>query len=113
MSTVAGRVGLVNDRWLVFAKLGGGWVQSDETDGECPWLAEAWNGRSTNGGWLIGGGIKYRLQIALDRQNRRQPPDRTVKLEFGHGPGGGIEPRLQTIKAGINYKFESGLTCRG
>ena len=31
MSTVAGRVGLVNDRWLVFAKLGGGWVQSDAT----------------------------------------------------------------------------------
>jgi hypothetical protein len=28
---VAGRVGLVNDRWLVFAKLGGGWVQSDAT----------------------------------------------------------------------------------
>jgi opacity protein-like surface antigen len=29
ISTVAGRVGLVNDRWLVFAKLGGGWVQSN------------------------------------------------------------------------------------
>ena len=24
MSTVGGRIGLVNDRWLVFAKLGGG-----------------------------------------------------------------------------------------
>ena len=31
ISTVAGRVGLVNDRWLVFAKLGGGWVQSNAT----------------------------------------------------------------------------------
>jgi len=29
ISTVAGRLGLVDDRWLVFAKLGGGWVQSD------------------------------------------------------------------------------------
>jgi opacity protein-like surface antigen len=27
ISTVAGRFGLVNDRWLVFGKLGGGWVQ--------------------------------------------------------------------------------------
>ena len=31
ISTVAGRVGLVDDRWLVFAKAGGGWVQSNAT----------------------------------------------------------------------------------
>ena len=31
IGTVAGRIGLVNDRWLVFAKLGGGWVHSNAT----------------------------------------------------------------------------------
>ena len=29
IGTVAGRVGLVNDQWLVFAKFGGGWVHSN------------------------------------------------------------------------------------
>ena len=57
MSTVAGRVGLVNDRWLVFAKLGGGWVQSDAIV-NLPG-SPSWTGSSTNGGWLIGGGIEY------------------------------------------------------
>jgi hypothetical protein len=36
---VAGRIGLVNDQWLVFAKLGGGWVHSSAT----------LNGRAPNG----------------------------------------------------------------
>ena len=31
IGTAAGRIGLVDDEWLVFAKLGGGWVQSDAT----------------------------------------------------------------------------------
>src|SRR5262245_47560881 len=31
ISTVAGRVGLVEDRWLLYAKVGGGWVHSDAT----------------------------------------------------------------------------------
>ena len=90
MSTVAGRVGLVNDRWLVFAKLGGGWVQSDATV-NLPG-SPSWNGSSTNGGWLIGGGIEYGFKAALDRQARIRL-SRTIKLEFGHGPCGGVEPR--------------------
>jgi opacity protein-like surface antigen len=39
IGTVAGRIGLVNDQWLVFAKLGGGWVHSSAT----------LNGRAPNG----------------------------------------------------------------
>jgi hypothetical protein len=33
IGTVAGRVGLVEDRWLVYGKFGGGWVQSDASHG--------------------------------------------------------------------------------
>ena len=71
MSTVAGRVGLVNDRWLVFAKLGGGWVHSSAIV-NVPG-SPSWNGSSTNGGWLIGGGIEYGFKSHW-----------TVKLEYDY-----------------------------
>ena len=105
MSTVAGRVGLVNDRWLVFAKLGGGWVHSDATV-NVPG-SPSWNGSSTNGGWLIGGGIEYGFKAHW-----------TVKLEYDYlalsnwnsatVPAVALSRDVQMIKAGINYKFESG-----
>ena len=106
MSTAAGRVGLVNDRWLVFAKLGGGWVQSDATV-NVPG-SPSWNGSHTNSGWLIGGGIEYGFKAHW-----------TVKLEYDYlalsnwnsatVPTVGMNRDVQMIKAGINYKFESGL----
>ena len=106
MSTVGGRIGLVNDRWLVFAKLGGGWVHSDATV-NIPG-SPSWNGSSTNGGWLIGGGIEYGFKAHW-----------TVKLEYDYlalsnwnsatVPAVGLSRDVQMIKAGINYKFESGL----
>ena len=105
MSTLAGRVGLVNDRWLVFAKLGGGWVQSDVTVSVLGLSSR--DGSSTNGGWLIGGGIEYGFKANW-----------TVKLEYDYlalsnwhsatFPAVGLSRDVQMIKAGINYKFESG-----
>ena len=107
-STVGARVGLVNDRWLVFAKLGGGWVGSDAIV-NIPG-SPSWTGSSTNGGWLVGGGIEYGFK-----------PHWTVKLEYDYlavsnwnsatVPVVALNHDLQTIKAGINYKFESGTTA--
>jgi opacity protein-like surface antigen len=107
MSTVAGRVGLVNDRWLVFAKLGGGWVQSNATVNVA---GPSWSGSNTNGGWLLGGGIEYGFK-----------PHWTVKLEYDYlalsnwtsatVPAVTLNRDLQMIKAGINYKFESGVSA--
>jgi opacity protein-like surface antigen len=106
ISTVGARVGLVNDRWLVFAKLGGGWVHSDATV-NVPG-SPSWNGSSTNGGWLIGGGIEYGFKAHW-----------TVKLEYDYlalsnwisptVPAVTLNRDVQMIKAGINYKFESGV----
>ena len=48
----------MNDRWLVFAKLGGGWVHSSAIV-NLPESCRVGSGSSTNGGWLIGGGIEY------------------------------------------------------
>ena len=89
IGTVAGRIGLVNDRWLVFAKLGGGWVNSNAT---LNLPGTVWNGSSTSSGWLAGGWHRIRLQVALDRQTRIRL-SRAIKLEFSHGPFGGFEPR--------------------
>ena len=107
MSTVAGRVGLVNDRWLLFAKLGGGWVQSNAA---VNLLGSTWNGPATNGGWLLGGGIEYGFK-----------PHWTVKLEYDYLalsnwtsatiPAVSLNHDLQMVKAGINYKFESGVAA--
>ena len=105
MSTLAGRVGFVDDRWLVFAKLGGGWVQSDATV-NLP--GSSWSGSNTNSGWLVGGGVEYGFKAHW-----------TVKLEYDYlapsnwtsatVPAVQLNRNLQMIKAGINYKFESGV----
>ena len=107
ISTVAGRFGVVNDRWLVFAKLGGGWVQSNAAV-NVP--GPSWNGSSTNGGWLVGGGIEYGFKANW-----------TVKLEYDYlaqsnwtsatVPTVTLNRDFQMIKAGINYKFESGVSA--
>ena len=106
IGTVAGRLGLVNDRWLVFAKLGGGWVQSNTT---LNLPGAVWNGSSTSSGWLAGAGIEYGFK-----------PHWTVKLEYDYlglsnwtaatVPAVGFRD-LQMVKAGINYKLESGVSA--
>jgi hypothetical protein len=108
MSTLAGRFGFVNDRWLVFGKLGGGWVQSNATV-NVPG-SPSWNGSNTNSGWLLGGGIEYGFKAHW-----------TVKLEYDYlalsnwtsatVPAVSLNRDLQMIKFGVNYKFESGVTA--
>jgi len=107
ISTVAGRFGVVNDRWLVFGKLGGGWVQSNAVL-NVP--APGWNGSSTDGGWLFGGGIEYGFKAHW-----------TLKLEYDYltqsnwtsttVPAAPLNRDIQMIKAGVNYKFESGVSA--
>lgn len=104
IGTVAGRIGLVNDRWLVFAKFGGGWVNSDAT---LNLPGAVWNGSTTSSGWLVGGGIEYGFKSHW-----------TVKLEYNYlglsnwnsptVPSLALNRDLQMVKAGINYKFQSG-----
>ena len=107
ISTVAARVGLVNDRWLVFGKLGGGWVGSTAS---LNLPGGSWNGSNTDAGWLVGGGIEYGFKAHW-----------TVKLEYDYltqsnwmsatVPAVSLSRDIQMIKAGINYKFESGVAA--
>ena len=105
IGTIAGRVGVVADRWLVFAKLGGGWVHSDAT---LNFPGVNWTGSTTSPGWLAGVGAEYGFKSHW-----------TVKLEYDvlalsnwtspTVPSIQLNRDVQMVKAGINYKFESRL----
>jgi len=74
---------VVEDRWLVYGKLGGGWVNSTA---EVNAFGQTWNGSSTKDGWL-----------ALANWNSATVPSVALNRD------------VQLVKAGINYKFESGI----
>jgi len=105
IGTIAGRVGLVEDRWLVYGKLGGGWVHSNAL---LNFPGVSWIGSNTSSGWLAGVGLEYGFKSHW-----------TVRLEYDYlalsnwtsptVPSVQLNRDLQMVKAGINYKFESGL----
>lgn len=104
IGTVAGRIGVVEDNWLLYGKFGGGWVQSDASLNSS---GVSWQGSNTNSGWLAGIGIEYGFK-----------PHWTLKLEYDFiGLGNWTSPTvpaiqlnrdIQVVKFGANYKFESG-----
>jgi opacity protein-like surface antigen len=106
IGTLAGRVGLAEDVWLLYGKFGGGWVQSNAL---LNFPGVTWQGSNTSSGWLVGGGIEYGFK-----------PHWTIKLEYdqiilGTWTSATVPPialnrNLQTVKFGANYKFESGVS---
>ena len=56
IGTIAGRFGLVEDKWLFYTKLGGGWVHSNAS---LNFPGVSWQGSNTSSGWLAGVGIEY------------------------------------------------------
>ena len=106
IGTAAARVGVVEDRWLVYGKLGGGWVNSTA---ESNAIGQTWSGSSTKDGWLVGGGLEYGFK-----------PHWTISLQYDFlslanwnsatVPSVALNRDVQMVKAGINYKFESGIS---
>ena len=103
ISTVAARVGYGWDRWLAYAKIGGGWAHNNASV-TFP-SGAGWSGSNTNSGWLLGGGIEYAFADSW-----------TVKLEYDYlalrdwtassGPTlVTVNRDIQMIKAGINYRI--------
>ena len=106
IGTLAARFGVTSDRWLAYAKAGGGWAQ-DSAELNLP-NGRAWSGSATNSGWLLGGGLEYGFK-----------PNWTVKIEYDYlalgswtaftEPAAGWNRDIQWIKVGINYKFDGGV----
>jgi opacity protein-like surface antigen len=105
VGTIAGRAGIVEDRWLVYGKVGGGWVHSNAV---LNFLGVSWTGSTTSPGWLAGAGVEYGFKSHW-----------TLKLEYDYlarsswtsviFPPIQLNRDLQMVKFGANYKFESGL----
>ena len=106
IGTAAGRAGFAADRWLVYGKLGGGWVHSNAVGN---FSGQSFSGSNTSGGWLAGAGLEYGFKSHW-----------TVRLEYDHLslagwtsptiPAIALNHDLQMVTAGISYKFESGIT---
>jgi opacity protein-like surface antigen len=106
IATAAGRFGVVEDRWLLYGKVGGGWVHNSAI---LNMPGVSWSGSSTKDGWLIGGGIEYGFK-----------PHWTIGMEYDYlalagwdsptVPPVALNHDVQMVKAGINYKFESGVS---
>jgi opacity protein-like surface antigen len=106
IGTAAARVGFADDQWLVYGKLGAGWVHSTA---EVNAFGQTWNGSSTKDGWLVGAGLEYGFK-----------PHWTVRLEYDFlslanwtsatVPAVSLSRDAQMVKAGINYRFESGVS---
>ena len=72
-------------------------------------FGQTWNGSSTKDGWLVGAGVEYGFK-----------PHWTVRLEYDYlalanwtsatVPAVSLNRDVQMVKAGINYKFESGVS---
>ena len=116
MLTWAARLGLSNGPWLFYAKVGGGWVGSDDftvTNLSTGSLITLSNNNNSNSGWLVGAGIEWAFSsnwsakveydyLALD--------DRTFC-----GPAGSpflagdtftqSNRNVQMLKVGANYRF--------
>jgi opacity protein-like surface antigen len=104
IGTMAGRFGITSDRWLVYGRAGGGWAQTNLAL-SAPGMVG--NSSTIGGGWLLGAGLEYGFKSNW-----------TVKLEYDYlalgnlttavAPALSVSNAVQTIKAGINYKFVSG-----
>jgi opacity protein-like surface antigen len=105
IGTVAGRVGIVEDRWLIYGKAGGGWVHSNAI---VNFPGVGWTGSNTSSGWLVGAGLEYGFKSHW-----------TIRLEYDFlslanwtsptVPAVSLNRDVQMVKFGVNYKFENGL----
>jgi outer membrane immunogenic protein len=112
---ITGRLGLANDRMLIYIKGGWAWAHTDyDASLAIGPLSIAGSASATHDGGLIGAGVEYAFT-----------PNWTAKVEYNYmdlgtnnitfpitaGGGAGITPtinvdeRIHLIKVGVNYKF--------
>ena len=113
-ATLAGRFGLAVDRLLWYAKLGAGWSKTSATL-QSPVGVIVANSNNTNVGVLIGAGVEWAFAYnwsAKLEYNYLALEDRTFVGPLAVGPLGvpvrsvfTVDPTIQMVKVGINYKF--------
>jgi outer membrane immunogenic protein len=110
LGTIAGRFGIAADRALVYLKGGAAWLHDDQLLSIVgPDVAVSGN----KWGWTAGAGIEYALTHNWSAKLEYDFMDfGTSSLVFVLAPGtnatttADIKQRLQTVKFGLNYKFD-------
>jgi outer membrane immunogenic protein len=111
ITTLAARFGYAWDRYLIYGKVGGGWVDNKLTVSNLTTGLSA-SATNSNAGLLLGVGGEWALL---------QYPNWTVKIEYDHigldtwhfvGPIAGdtisAKRNVDMIVGGFNYKFQGG-----
>ena len=125
ITTVAARFGYAIDHWLLYGKVGGGWVGnnnltvSNVTTGvslTCGTFTNLTNCGNNTGGWLVGGGaewafapqwsVKFEYDY-LGLGNRTFVIPVTAPLLAGDTFSTNIR-NVQMVKVGVNYLFNWG-----
>jgi outer membrane immunogenic protein len=104
ITTLSARVGLTVERWLMFVKIGGGWVHNSASITNLNTGASL-SRSNTDGGWLVGAGVEYSISphwSAKAEYNFLGLSDRTIT---GFGNTATFDRDIQMLKVGLNYRF--------
>jgi outer membrane immunogenic protein len=115
ITTLAARLGVTNGSWLLYGKVGGGWVGNDDftiTNLTTSTSVTASN-NNTNSGWLVGAGIEWAFLpnwSAKVEYNYLALDDRTFVVPAGSPFLAGdtftqSNRNIQMLKVGVNYRF--------
>lgn len=99
VSTVTARFGWAQDRWLVYGKAGGGWVDVSASLNAIP--AVGFGGASV-GGTASGGAFGVGAEYAFANNWSAKVEYNIIDLGNDNGFG---NTTFQTLKAGVNYRF--------
>jgi opacity protein-like surface antigen len=121
LGTVTGRVGFAWDRSMVYAKAGGAWAHTRDTDNiNNIALVVGFPGVSTvdhtRGGWTAGTGVEYAFspawsgKLEYDYLNFGHASDTFLNLAFPAALAGvtntiSVNQQIHMVKLGINYRF--------
>lgn len=105
---VAARIGYAFDRTLIYGKIGGAWTQEEYN---FTLLGGAATGQVDRTGWLLGIGLEYAFLgnwSAKIEYNYMDMGSKSVTLATTAGLTAtiaNVDLTVQTVKAGINYRF--------
>jgi len=118
LSTVTGRVGFANGRWMTYAKAGAAW--SSQQYGEdlnrtaAPVTTLSGSGRDNRNGWVVGAGVEYALAgnwSVRGEYDFVNFPESTFVVAGTVNPGGAFTgsgtttQALHLVKLAVNYQF--------
>ena len=107
--TVAGRVGYAFDRTMIYGKFGGAWT-NEEYNFTLLGLTAA-TGSADRTGWVLGAGVEYAFlgnwsaKLEYNYMDMGSKPVTLTTLGGLVVTPANVDLTVQTIKAGINYRF--------